>query len=227
MAEAAMNRFACPGCGKVLKVRADWAGRAATCPACHATLTIPAAPDVPASSRIARQLAELVGADESETERSLDDRDAEQLAMLLAQGTCRDYGLARKLLSAQARKPAAREWRRILNSAAAQESLRTKIEEAVAEGQDRGSLGEGNGKADAEAEPIPLLVAQENHAPRAWTILSRYLYYLSHDACDACREDPTGLACMYLNFERFLAARRINEERAAGWHAAIQQHLGI
>jgi hypothetical protein len=215
MTDAPLQRFPCPHCGKVLKTRADWAGRSATCPACHTQFTLPTLEQAPVSARLAQQLAELVSADD---ESPLDEQAAEDLALYLSQGTCRDYDLAHKLLDRRALP--ARTWRRVLSSAAAQENLRLKVEAAVAQGDAAEEAGD-------EATPIPLLAAGENTAPSAWTILARYLYFLKHATCEPCQADPTGMACIYLSFDGFLVARRITSERAAGWRAAIRQSVGV
>jgi hypothetical protein len=217
MTDSTLQRFPCPHCGKVLKTRADWAGRSATCPACQHTFTLPSLDQTPVSARMAQQLSELVATDESSP---LDEEAAEDLALYLSQGTCRDYDLAHKLLDR--RTLPARTWRRVLSSAAAQENLRLKVEAAVL-------AGENGGDADAgeEATPIPLLAAAENTAPNAWTVLARYLYFLKHATCEPCQADPTGMGCIYLSFDDFLVARRITSERAAGWRAAIRQSVGV
>ncbi len=213
MPDPAPQRFPCPHCGKVLKTRADWAGRAATCPTCGQPFTVPAAADgAPASPRTLRQLEPLVAPDAATL---LEDAAADDLALYLSQGTCRDYALGAALLAGRALP--ARQWRRILASAAAQENLRLKIDDLLA----------GDQPLPDDATPIPLLVAADDTAPNAWTLLARYLYFVSHGTCEACHDDPTGMSCVYLTFAGMLAARAITPDRPNGWHAAIRQTLGL
>jgi hypothetical protein len=77
-----------------------------------------------------------------------------------------------------------------------------------------------------DSEPTAL-VAAETTNPDAWKVITRYLYYLRHQACDNCQKDPTGLSCIYLMFETFLSARKVSEERAENWQKICHHHLGL
>ena len=135
--------------------------------------------------------------------------------MLLAQCTCRDFGLGEKLLEQRPLSP--RQWRRLLNSAAARESMRLRIEEQLER------LAE---IPEDDSEPTAILAAETTN-PDAWKIITRYLYYLRHQACDNCEKDPTGLSCIYLTFETFLNARKVSAERADNWQKICHHHLGL
>jgi CTP:molybdopterin cytidylyltransferase MocA len=215
-------RFTCPHCQKVLKARTEWAGRRGVCPTCNQAIQFPSYTPPSAASRTAQQLLQLVAHGDNP---ALTDADSDRLAMLLSQGTCRDYSLARKLLAARAQAGGSafspRQWRRVLNSAAARESMRLHIEEQLER------LAE---IPDDDSEPAAILAAADAAAvanPNAWTIIARYLYFIRHDTCEQCREDPTGLSCIYLTLESFTAARHISAERAANWQKICHHHLGL
>ncbi|MCL2640596.1 MAG: hypothetical protein FWD53_07120 [Phycisphaerales bacterium] len=167
----------------------------------------------PPASRTAEQLLKLVAREESVT---FDEQEFDRLAMLLSQATCRDFASARKLLAARLLSPG--QWRRVLNSAAARESMRVHIEEQL----DRlAEIPDDDSAAGA-------LIAEGDVAdPDAWTVIARFLYYLRHDYCDACRRDSTGLSCIYLSFDSFLQVRLISADRAKNWQKIIRHHLGL
>jgi hypothetical protein len=214
-AQLALFRFACPHCNKVLKARAEWAGKRGVCPTCNKAIQFPAYTPPSNTSRTAQQLIQLVAHDDNLT---LDDTDADRLAMLLSQGTCRDFSLADKLLAHRPLSP--KQWRRILNSAAARESMRLHIEEQLER------LAE---IPDDDSEPAALIAAAESAAasPNAWKIITRFLYFLRHQTCHACHSDKTGLSCIYLTFEAFTTARQIAPDRAASWQKICHHHLGL
>jgi hypothetical protein len=205
-------RFACPHCGKVLKARIAWAGRSGTCPSCGKVLQFPAYQTPSTKSRTAQQLLKLIAAEDNLT---FDENDADRLSMLVSQCTCRDFSLGEKLLERRPLSP--RQWRRLLNSAAARESMRLRIEEQLER------LAE---IPEDDSEPTALLAAETTN-PDAWKIITRYLYYLRHQTCEQCRKDPTGLSCIYQTFEAFLAARRVSAERAGNWQKICHHHLGL
>lgn len=205
-------RFTCPNCQKVLKAPAEWAGRRGVCPFCQRTVTFPKVQDLP-RSRTADQLLKLISPDE---DMLPDEQEADKIAMLLSQGTCRDYLLASKLIGTQAFS--ARAWRRILNSAAGREAMRFKIEEQLEK------LAE---IPDDDEDPAALVVASEQTNPNAWKIMVRYLYYLRHGTCDRCKDDMTGLRCMYLTWDDFCKTRLIQRDRAANWEKICKHHLGL
>ncbi|HVX83958.1 MAG TPA: hypothetical protein VH253_04005 [Phycisphaerae bacterium] len=214
-----LNRFTCPSCGKVIKARAEWAGRSAKCPFCQQPFTVPAPPTGPAgsqgSARMSRQLADLVAEEQA---AGVEDHEAERLALLLAQGTCREYHMVQELLAG--RKMPARQWRRVLTSAGAQELLREKVEQAAARTPDQDP---------PDDVPIALLVASDPAAAAelAWTILARYLYFLSHGICDGCKNDVSGMSCIYQSLDRLAEARSVAPDRLQGWRESVRQHVGI
>jgi hypothetical protein len=210
-------RFACPHCQKVLKARTEWAGKKGMCPTCNKPIQFPAYTPPSSASRTAQQLIQLVKP-EGDDNLTFDENDSDRLAMLLSQGTCRDYGLAKKLLDGRPLSP--RQWRRTLNSAAARESMRLHIEQQLER------LAE---IPDDDAEPAALLAAVEasTNDPNAWKIIIRFLYFLRHAACAPCQQDPTGLSCIYLTFEAFTQARQIPDDRAANWQKIVHHHLGL
>jgi hypothetical protein len=224
-----LNRFTCPSCGKVIKARAEWAGRSAKCPFCQQPFTVPAPAVGPGgaqgSARMSRQLAGLVAEEQA---AGVEDHEAERLALLLAQGACREYQMAIDLIAR--RKMPARQWRRILGSAGAQELLREKVEQAAAlESTDPTGPPAPADPADADDIPIALLVASEPAAAadHAWTILARLLYFLSHGPCDGCKTDISGMSCMYLSIDRLIDRRAIAPDRLLAWRESVRQHVGI
>jgi hypothetical protein len=156
---------------------------------------------------------QLVAGDDDAT---LDEGENDRLAMLLSLGTCRDYGLARKLLDGRALSP--RQWRRLLNSAAARESMRLHI------GEQLERLAE---IPDDDSEPTALIAAADTSNPDAWKMITRYLYFLRHNTCEPCGDDPTGLSCIYLTFDAFTGARLISADRAGNWQKICHHHLGL
>jgi hypothetical protein len=217
MSEATMSlfRFTCPHCQKVLKARTEWAGKRGVCPTCNKAIQFPVYTAPSSSSRTAQQLIQLVSVDDNVT---VDENDSDRLAMLLSQGTCRDYELARKLLDN--RPLSAKQWRRLLNSAAARESMRLHIEEQLER------LAE---IPDDDSEPAALLAAVEasTNNPNAWKIITRFLYFLRHSHCEECQQDRTGMSCIYLTFDGFTQARQVPPDRAANWQKICHHHLGL
>jgi hypothetical protein len=212
-------RFTCPHCHKVLKARIEWAGKRGVCPTCNQPVQFPSYVPPSSASRTAQQLQKLVSHEDDPT---LTDADSDRLAMLLSQGACREFSLAQKLLAEHGTRPLSpRQWRRILNSAAARESMRLHIEEQLER------LAE---IPDDDSEPATLIAAAESEAhanPLAWTIIARFLYHLRHGFCESCKKDPTGLSCIYLTFQSFTTARQIPLERAQNWQRICQHHLGL
>ena len=199
---SAVYRFACPHCLKVLKIRNDWAGKKGICPHCKAKVEFPTVTEATSTgSPTTHQLLKMIV---EQDDPAFDDDQIDRLALLFSQATCNDYHLAEKMLIGQApgateiRGLSPRQWRRALNSADLRESMRLHIAQRI-----------GIPEGPANDEPAALAAATDNAAPNAWTILARFLYYQRHGICDACKINPTGLNCMYLTFDTFLAARAI------------------
>jgi hypothetical protein len=208
-----MYRCTCPHCQKVLKLRIEWAGKKGACPQCKNEVQFPAYQRPSSKSATTQQLLKNVA---EVDEPSLDDGQAEQLALLLSQGTCIDYGMADQLLDGRALSP--RQWRRIVNSADLREGMRHRLEQQL-----EGELPPSDGKD----EPISLQAASETATPNAWKVLSRFLYYQRHGKCSACAMNPTGMECMYRDFELLLDARQVPESRAENWKALLHRFLGL
>ncbi|GEM_PF-2330529 len=214
-AQVQVFRFTCPNCQKVLKARMDWSGKRGLCPGCQKTVQFPAFSAPSPKSRTVEQLLKLVSQHDN---IALDELETDQLAMLLSLGTCGDYHKAVVLIAE--RQFSARQWRRILNSAAARENMRLHIEEQL----DR--LAEIPDEEEEE-DPAAIVVAAETTNPNAWKIMSRYLYYARHGTCDNCKADLTGMSCLYLNWDSFTNLRLINSDRAANWEKILSHHLGL
>jgi hypothetical protein len=71
------------------------------------------------------------------------------------------------------------------------------------------------------------LFTEDAAAPNAWKIMARLLYYQRHGYCDGCIKNPTGMACIYLNFDGFLEARQIPALRSDNWQKLLHTHLGL
>jgi hypothetical protein len=210
---SAVFRFTCPSCHKVLKASVNWAGKRGACPNCKQPITFPAYKPPNPQSRTAQQLLALVHEEDNLT---VDDTDADKLSMLLSQATCRDFQLAQKLLDNRPLSP--RQWRRLLSSAAARESMRFHIEEQLER------LAE---IPDDDSDPSALLAAESPANPDAWKVITRFLYFLRHGPCENCQHDPTGLSCIYLAFATFLSARQVSPDRAHNWQKICHHHLGL
>jgi len=208
-----MYRCTCPHCQKVLRLRVEWAGKRGTCPQCKNTVEFPAYRPPSSKSATTQQLLRVVA---EVDEPTLDEGQSEQLALLLSQGTCIDYSMADKLLNGRPLSP--RQWRRILNSADAREAMRHRLEE---------QLKEDSLPPEGDEEPISLQAASDVATPNSWKILSRFLYYQRHGKCSACAANPTGMDCMYRNFEMLLTTRLVPESRAENWKALLHRFVGL
>jgi hypothetical protein len=216
MSTAAFPRFyrvVCPQCQRVLKFPAGSYMRHGQCPNCKAQVEIPLvstdAAKSPTTAQLLKHLREI-------DEPSLDEKQSEQLAMQLSLATCRDFQSGRDLL--KNRSLSARQWRRILNSADVREQARVRVTEHLF----------GGTTAPPGSEPFLLSLASDAQlAADAWKILARYLYFQRHGTCPACRQNPTGLECVYLSFDSFVAAYTIAASRCQHWRQMIQGHLGL
>lgn len=211
MADTPVFRLPCPHCQRVLKVPLEWAGRRGACPACQKPIEFPKSLATQVTqSKLGETILSLV----SESDEGLDDKTFDQVALLLSQGTCRDYQLAKAALGD--RRLSARQWRRILAAAGTRESMRQHIESQLDRLPDI-----------AEDEVPSLAVVEAPPSQDAWQIMARYAYYLRHDTCPACKDDPTGLHCIYLNYTDFAKARNIPADRSARWEKIVQHLLGL
>jgi hypothetical protein len=209
-------RCNCPQCKKVIRVRTEWAGKKGVCPHCRHPFEFPAPPPQAAGgSGTTQQLQKLVTPDDEVT---FEDAQSDRMAMLLSQGTCRDYELAIGLLAGRPLSP--RQWRRTLNAADLRESMRLRFSRRLDENP--------NPEVDA-SEPAALALASDDSAaaPNAWKILARFLYFQRHGLCEQCQSNLTGMSCIYLDFGAFLAARNIGEPRAEHWQKLMRQQLGL
>jgi hypothetical protein len=197
----------------VLKIRPEWAGKRGTCPQCRNIVEFPAFRAPSARSATTQHLLKVVAA---EDDPSIDDLQSERLALLLSQGTCTDYRMADKLLAGRSLSP--RQWRRVLNAADARESMRLRLEAHLEHAETHASTGE---------EPLAVLAAADAATPNAWKILARLVYFQRHGTCEACKANPTGLACIYRTFDSFLDARKIPEDRASNWKSILHLHVGL
>ena len=210
-ASTAVFRLPCPHCQRVLKIPVAWAGRKGACPSCGKPIEFPKslATEV-AQSRLGETILEMV----CESDEPMDEKAFDQLALLLSQGTCRDYQLVRTTLGD--RKLSVRQWRRVLSSASTRETMRQSIESQL------------DTLPDISEDEMPTMAAID--APPAldsWQVMARYAYFLRHETCDACKEDPTGLHCIYLSFGDFAKARQISDDRAQRWEKVCQHLLGL
>ena len=76
-------------------------------------------------------------------------------------------------------------------------------------------------------EPLAMLAAADAATPNAWKIMSRFLYYQRHGACEPCSVNPTGMVCIYRTFEALLEARAVPPARSENWKALLHRHLGL
>lgn len=208
---APVFRLPCPHCQRVLKIPADWAGRKGACPACGESVEFPRtlASNI-ATSKLGEQIMKML----SESDESIEEKNSDHISMLLSQGTCRDYQLVKEALGDL--RPSARQWRRMLSSAAVRESMRQHIESQL----DR--------LPEIPEDEVPSLAVAEAPAHQdAWRILARYAYFLSHGTCKACKENPTGLHCLYLSYDHFAKLRSIAKDRSDRWQTVCQHLLGL
>jgi hypothetical protein len=206
-------RCICPHCQKVLKIRVDWAGKKGVCPQCRGAVDFPPFRMPSASSATQKQLLRLIGEADNPT---LDDGQIDRLALLFSQGTCRDYQMADQLLRDRTLSP--RQWRRVLSAADLRESMRLRIEQRL-------TAPPAPDPDDSEA--AALWAVGDTASPNAWRILARYLYFQRHGYCDKCNANPTGMHCIYLTFDGFLAARSIPLPRADHWHDLLHLNVGL
>jgi hypothetical protein len=211
MADSQVLRLPCPHCQRVLKIPFAWAGKRGTCPACNKSIAF----SKTLVTEVAQsKLGESIRSMLAENDEPLDEKAFDQVTLLLSQGTCRDYKLV--LTTLGDRKLSAKQWRRALSAAAARESMRLHIESQL----DR--------LPDIEEDEVTSLAVIEAPAAHdSWQIIARFGYFLRHDTCSKCKEDPTGLRCIYLNYADFLKARQISDERSQRWEKVAQHLLGL
>ena len=206
-------RFTCPHCQKVLKARIAWAGRSGICPGCKTSVKFPEYTPPSAKSRTAQQLLLLVAEDDNIT---FDDDDAENFPCSCPRQRA-VISAWRESFSTNARSPLAMapppEFRRRAASPCALAS--------------NNSSNASRRFPTMRKSPQRLLVASESANPDAWKVITRFLYYLRHDACEKCQTDPTGLSCIYLTFDAFLQARQVSPELADNWQKISHHHLGL
>jgi hypothetical protein len=214
-----LYRFTCPHCSRILKAPVQWAGRRGVCPNCQKSVDFPTTALGQANSWTAEQLGKVI----APIDALLDDNEMDRLAMLLAQGTCMEYRMATELL--ELRQPSARQWRRMLSLAEHRESLRLDLLAQL----DRPALFEDDSLLD-DATPslaLPPEAGALTLGARATQIVMRYLHQMRHGQCPNCQENPTGMACIYRDFDAFLGASKWNAARIAKWDRATRESLGL
>lgn len=215
-----LYRFTCPHCSRILKAPVQWAGRKGVCPSCQKSVEFPTTALGQGNSWTSEQLHKIIAS----IDALMDDADTDRLAMLLAQGTCMEYRMSSELLDG--RKPSARQWRRILVLAEQRESLRMDL------------LAHLDRPAFAEEDPLMIeggaslsLPSLDGGGPTpgiaATQIVMRYLHHTRHGPCSGCRDNPTGMDCVYRDFESFLALAKWNRARQEKWERACRDSLGL
>ena len=203
------RRFVCAHCGKVLKVRAGVSGEGGVrgkCPQCGIEVEF-SRRDQDKKSGMAQAILRRVGV----TETGFSIEQFARLSLLLSQGTCRDYALAAELLGE--RELPAKRWRLVLREAVVRERMRRRMEECVP--GDSGLEGAFSWCDEFEA------------SEGAWQVMARFLHHQRQGDCGRCRENPTGLACVYLEFESFMEKCDIAEKRAGRWRELVMEMIGV
>lgn len=205
MSEEAMQlfRFPCPHCKRVLKAPLEWAGRRGVCPSCQNSVLFPKTHLSAIPSRTAEQLRAVVA--DTPDAAPMDELTADRFALLLAQGTCVEFGMARQLLAE--RKLPVRQWRRILRIAAEREGLRLHVARqplSIADTLEAAEAGDESAAAALSADAV---------SSDACSIIIRFIHFMRHGTCPACKNDRTGLCCIYQTSEYFATTQNIPEDR--------------
>jgi hypothetical protein len=211
-----MYRFACPACRRMLKAPLSWAGRRGVCPKCSKELTFPRKTSLfRAQEEGAQTLLKLV----SESAAPFAEGDADRLALLLAQGSCLDYSLAQRLLAG--RTLPARQWRKLLPIAGTREAMRLQLADAV----ERATT-----ETISDNDELCIALPPEDGADEfalAWEIVVRFQDHMRNGTCPGCKDDPTGLHCIYQNFELFGETRNLDGEDCRRWAKLCRQIFGL
>lgn len=219
MSEEALQlfRFPCPHCKRVLKAPVQWAGRRGVCPSCQQSVIFPESHLGAIPSRTAEQLRAVIA--DAQDAPPMEEISADRFALLLAQGTCVEYGMARQLLAQ--RKLPVRQWRRLLRLAAEREGMRMHLAKQPM------SIAETLEAAEAGDEGAAAALSADSAASDAGTIIVRFVHFMRHGTCAACKNDRTGLCCVYQTFDYFVTTHTINEERKKKWMHYANEIFGL
>lgn len=219
MSEEAMQlfRFPCPHCSRVLKAPVEWAGRRGVCPSCQKSVVFPKTHLSAIPSRTAEQLRAVI--DNAPDAPLMDDVSADRFALLIAQGTCVELGMARQLLAE--RKLPVRQWRRILRIAAEREGMRlhlTKQPISIADALEAAEAGDESAVEALSADAV---------ASDPASVIIRFVHFMRHGTCPACKNDRTGLCCVYQTFDYFITTHTIAEDRRRKWLHYANEIFGL
>jgi hypothetical protein len=208
MPDEPIYRFSCDHCGRVLKAPLSWAGKRGACPKCQTALIFPAKTRMFSADRAATAALQKLIADDAEP---IADSALDHVALLLAQGTCRDFAAAQSTLPGPL---SAKNWRRILTRAGQHESLRLQLADHIAGAKDETFLGH------------PSIDAASDDA-LAWEIAVRFQDYVRNGTCEPCKSNPTGMTCMYRNFNEYAEVRELGSEETRRWAKLCRQIFGL
>jgi hypothetical protein len=211
-----MYRFACPACKRILKAPLSWAGRRGFCPKCNKALHFPRKTALfSAQEEGAQTLLKLV----SESAAPLDENDADRLSLLMSQGSCLDYSMAQRFLAG--RQLPARQWRKLLPVAGTREAMRLQLAEAV----ERATT-----ETDSPSDDLAIALPPDESADQfalAWEIMVRFQDHIRHGTCQGCKDDPSGMRCIYQSFESFAETRNFDSEDCRRWAKLCRQIFGL
>ncbi len=208
-------RFPCPHCGRVLKAPLGWAGKKGVCPSCQQSVMFPNTHLSEMESQTSLQLKSVI----SESAPEMDHASADRFAMLISQGTCVEYAMARELLGN--RKMPLRQWRRVLRLAAEREGLRMHLSQQPASIADALEAAEKGDFSGAKA------LSADSTTSEAWSLIVRFVHFLKHDTCPACANDRTGLCCIYQTMDYFITTQNVAPQRRAKWQHVASEIYGL
>lgn len=219
MGEEAMQlfRFPCPHCSRVLKAPVEWAGRRGVCPSCQQSVVFPKTHLSAIPSRTAEQLRAVI--DNAPDAPLMEEVSVDRFALLLAQGTCVEFGMARQILAE--RKLPVRQWRRILRLAAEREGMRMHLAKqpmSIADALDAAEAGDSSAAEALSADAV---------ASDPGSIIIRFVHFMRHGTCPACKNDRTGLCCVYQTMDYFITTHTINDDRRRKWMHYANEIFGL
>ena len=166
----------------------------------------------------AQQVQKLLTIEDQPIDRAAADR----LAMLLAQGTCREYAMASELIPLG--RLSAHQWRRVLIHAGMRENMRHDLSRMSSTTPPAAARADGASAADDLAwlrEPVT------DASVTGCRIMIRFLHAQRHPTCPDCQRNRTGMACLYQSYDGFLRATAWSAEKQRKWETACRHGLGL
>jgi hypothetical protein len=59
------------------------------------------------------------------------------------------------------------------------------------------------------------------------SVIIRFVHFMRHGTCPACRNDRTGLCCVYQTFDYFIATHTVADDRRRKWLQYANEIFGL